>query len=297
MTARSRHSSETTTEHSVLRVDKSAGNWEAIPTSLLNDARLGLDTRGFAAWLLARPAGWQIRASALPHLLISRSRHVGRDRARRFLRELERAGYLTRIRRRAADGRWIWDNAFRPTSSVSTIDAFSAGGLSVDGSTVDGKGVDITHTLINSRVDNFILDKTTTTAPPAKPLVVVVDLAEVRYPDCLTGRQLGAARKLIARCPPEHAQAVLDELGAMLRDGVVRHPMGLLNKFVECARAGQFVPNRSLANLSARAACNENLKTTGVHCSASSSSEPRLASKIAIQVLSKLHSKFDMESK
>src|SRR5277367_3150013 len=263
MTARSRHSSGTTTEHSILRVDKSAGCWEAVPTSLINDARLGLDTRGFAAWLLARPAGRQIRASALPHLLISRSRHVGRDRARRFLRELERAGYLTRTRRRAADGRWIWDHAFRPTSAPSAIDAFSVGGLSVDGSTVDGKGVDITHTLINSRVDNFILDKTTTTAPPAKPLVVVVDLAEVRYPDCLTGRQLGAARKLIARCPPEHAQAVLDELGAMLRDGVVRHPMGLLNKFVECARAGQFVPNRSLANLSARAACNENLKTTG----------------------------------
>lgn len=296
MTARSRHSSETTTEHSVLRVDKSAGNWEAIPTSLINDARLGLDTRAFAAWLLARPAGWQIRASALPHLLKSRSRHVGRDRVRRFLRELERAGYLTRTRRRAADGRWIWDNAFRPTSATSTIDAFSVGGLSVDGSTVDGKGVDITHTLINSRVDNLILDKTTTTTPSPKP-VVVVDLAEVRYPDCLTGRQLGAARKLLARCPPEHAEAVLDELGAMLRDGLVRHPMGLLNKFIECARAGQFVPNRSLASLSARAACNGNLKTTGVHCSATSGSEPRLASKIALQALSKLHSKFDMESK
>src|SRR5271169_1292565 len=146
MTARSRHSSGTTTEHSILRVDKSAGCWEAVPTSLINDARLGLDTRGFAAWLLARPEGWQIRASSLPHLLKSRSRHVGRDRARRFLRELERAGYLTRTRYRTADGRWIWDNAFRPTSAVSTIDAFS-----VDGSAVDRKHVDLIHTLSSSR--------------------------------------------------------------------------------------------------------------------------------------------------
>jgi hypothetical protein len=79
-------------------------------------ACLGFDTRGFAAWLLTRPPGWQIRASALPHLLKSRSRHVGRDLARRFLRELERAGYLTRTRHRTADGRWISDNAFRPNS-------------------------------------------------------------------------------------------------------------------------------------------------------------------------------------
>jgi hypothetical protein len=114
----------------------------------------------------------------------------------------------------------------------------------------------------------------------------------------MTGRQLTSARKLIARCPPEHAQAVLDELGAMLRDGLVRHPMGLLNKFIESARAGQFIPNRSLADSSARPASNGNLKTAGVHCSpSSSSSEPRLASKIAMQALSKLHSKFDMEFK
>ncbi len=140
---------------------------------MINDARLGFDTRGFAAWLLTRPRGWQIRASALPRLLRSRSRHVGRDRARRFLRELERAGYLTRTRHRTADGRWVWDNAFRPNPALSTIDAFS----------VDGKHVD---------------------------LIPVVD-----------------------------RQAVLDEFAAMLRDSVVRHPMGLLNRLVERAKGGR----------------------------------------------------------
>jgi hypothetical protein len=241
VTARSSLSSGTTTEHSVLRVDKSAGCWEAIPTSLINDSRLGFDTRGFAAWLLTRPPGWRIRASALPHLLKSRSRHVGRERARRFLRELERAGYLTRIRRRTPDGRWILDHAFRPTSAVSTIDAFSGGGSAVDGLTVDGKHVDLIHTLSSSRSDYSILSKTTTTTPAPEPVVVVGDLIEIHYPDCLSGRGLESARELMTQCPPADRQAVLDEFAAMLRASVVRHPMGLLNRIVERAKDGQFV--------------------------------------------------------
>jgi hypothetical protein len=282
----------TTTEHSILRVDRSAGCWEAIPTSLINDARLGFDTRGFAAWLLARPPVWQIRASALPHLLKCGSGHVGRDKARRFLRELERATYLTRIRRQGTDGRWIWDYVFRPTSVVSTIDALSVGGSPVDGSTVDGKGVDITQTLNNSRSDNSILNKTTTTTPAAGPVVVVADLVEVHYPNCLAARRLASARKLIAHCPPEHRQAVLDELDAMLRDGVVRHPMGLLNELIESAKEGRFVPNRSLVESPTRAASNGSL--TRIAGSASSaSSQPPARSELAEQTLSKWRSKRD----
>ena len=110
--------SEVTPEQSILRVDLDAGGWEAITAALINDERLEFDTRGFAAWLLARPDGWQIKAAALPHLLKCSSGHVGRDKARRFLRELEQAGYLTRTRRRGADGRWIWDYFFRPTSAA-----------------------------------------------------------------------------------------------------------------------------------------------------------------------------------
>ena len=110
--------SEVTQEQSILRVDMDAGGWEAITTALINDERLEFDTRGFAAWLLARPDGWQIKAAALPHLLKCSSGHVGRDKARRFFRELEHAGYLTRTRRQGADGRWIWDYFFRPTSQA-----------------------------------------------------------------------------------------------------------------------------------------------------------------------------------
>ncbi|MGP8166607.1 MAG: hypothetical protein ACLQAR_13875 [Steroidobacteraceae bacterium] len=261
---------------------------------MINDARLGFDTRGFAAWLLARPPGWEIRASALPHLLKCGSRHVGRDKARRFLRELEQATYLTRTRRQGTDGRWIWDYAFRPTAVVSTIDALSVGGSPVDGSTVGGKGVDIIHTLNNSRSDNSKLNKTTTTTPAAEPVVVAADLVEVHYPDCLAERRLAAARKLIAHCPPEHRQAVLDELDAMLRDGVVRHPMGLLNELIESAKEGRFVPNRSLVESPTRAASNGSLTSVAGACSASS--QPPVRSEIAEQTLSKWRSKRDPEA-
>ncbi len=288
-----------TTEYSILRVDKSAGRWEAVPTSLINDARLGFDTRGFAAWLLARPEGWEIRASALPHLLKSGSGNVGRDKARRFLRELERAAYLTRTRRRAVDGRWTWDYAFRPISPISTIDALSVGGSAVGGSTVDGKGVDMTHTLNTSRLDQSILNKATTTTPPPNPdsVVVVGDLREVRYPDCLTGSRLASARKLIARCPREHRQAVLDELGAMVADGVVRHPLGLLNRLIERASAGQFVPNRSLLVPSPVVASDKDPGSAVVDAGAAKpTSQPRCASDIAMQALSHLRSKWDPET-
>jgi hypothetical protein len=285
-----------TASDAILRVDKSAGCWEAIPTSLINDARLGFDTRGFAAWLLARPPRWEIRASALPHLLKCGSRHVGRDKARRFLRELEGATYLTRTRRQGTDGRWIWDYAFRPTAVVSTIDALSVGGSPVDGSTVDGKGVDIIHTLNTSRSDNSILKKTTTTTPAAKPVVVVADLVEVHYPKCLAEQRLAAARTLIAQCPPEHRQAVLDELDAMIRDGVAQHHMGLLNKLIESAKEGRFVPNRSLVESPTRAASNASL--TSVAGSASTaSSQPLVRSERAEQTLSKWRTKRDPEVK
>ena len=82
-------------ESTILRVDKQAGRWEAVPVVLITDERLGFDTRGFAAWLVSKPDGWEIRAGALPYLLKDRTApwgHVGRDKSRRFMRELERAG-------------------------------------------------------------------------------------------------------------------------------------------------------------------------------------------------------------
>jgi hypothetical protein len=109
----------------------------------------------------------------------------------------------------------------------------------------------------------------------------------------LSGQRLESAKKLMTECPAVDRQAVLDEFAAMMRDGIVRHPMGLLNRLVERATAGEFVPNRSLAELPTRSASSGNLTRSAVDGSESASSQPRLASEIAEQTLSKWRPKRD----
>jgi hypothetical protein len=101
----------------------------------------------------------------------------------------------------------------------------------------------------------------------------------------------------MTQCPGADRQAVLDEFAAMVRDSVVRHPMGLLNRLVERAKAGEFVPNRSLAELPTRSASNGSPARSAVNGNESASSQPRLASEIAEQTLSKWRPKRDPEAK
>jgi len=238
---------ENTPEYAVLRVDKQLGRWEAIPVALINDSQLGLDTRAFAVWLLSKPDGWEIRARALPSLLKVRSGNVGRDRTRRFLRELEATGYLTRTLAHSRDGRWIWRYAFRAVPRGSTVDGFAVDGSAGDGSPVAGKGVDIIHTPRNSTLNEFRLKPTTTEGSPTLPEDGVVgDGFEIRYPDCLKGEALASAHTLVAACPTDHRQAVLDEIAAMAARSVVRNPIGLLHCLVENAKSGTFVRNLSV---------------------------------------------------
>jgi hypothetical protein len=296
------HASSTEVTHqSILRVDLSAGRWQAIPAALINDDRLGLDTRGFAAWLLARPAGWEIRATALPQLLSSGTWRVGREKAQRFLRELERATYLTRTRRRGLNGCWIWDFSFRPTPSREetpsiTIDGLAVGGSAVDGSAVNGQPVHYLHTLTSNRLDQY-KTKPTTTAPSAQEMQVVVgELMEIRFPKFLTGHHLAAARKRISECPREHRQAVLDEFGAMMARGVVRFPMGLLKCLVRRAAEGEFVPNRSRSAAVSKTHSAGSLRSPQTGSQPTRDSALRPVADIARKVLSDLHAKFDPEA-
>ena len=206
-----------------------------------------------ACWLLAKPDGWEIRLVALPYLLQQRAgpgERMGRDRVRRMLLELEKAGYLTRVRSRKRDGRWAWhvELSDAPVSlhRSPTIDGSAVDGSATDGSAVDGSGVDLLNTLNNSRIDN--LRTTTTTEPkPTENAVVVVPVMELQYPDILQGGYLTPATQLIQSCPSDQRQAVLDEIGAMQALGKVRSPLGLLRSLVGAAKRGEFTPNYSLA--------------------------------------------------
>ncbi|MDP9019091.1 MAG: hypothetical protein M3N19_12325 [Candidatus Eremiobacteraeota bacterium] len=224
----------------MLRVDKRNGRWEAIPVELINDSRLEWDTRGIANWLIARPAGWEIRITALPNLLRNQSMGVGRQRLRRVLRELENAGYLTRSRHRLANGRWRWQCAFRPVPRRATIDGLAVGGTPVDGSATGGQPVDIHNTVRNITLKQTRLNTTTEARRGIANSGVEL---EIELPECLVGRLRAAALALIAECPACARQPVLDEIAAMHAKGKVRSPIGLLRKLINCAKAGTFVAN------------------------------------------------------
>lgn len=238
---------------SIIRVDKSAGRWEAVPVALTNDARLSLETRGLAAWFMTRPSNWRIQAGALSGLLC-----VGRDKVKRMLRELEVAGYLVRSRSHDSEGRWVWESTFSP---IPTIDVFSVDGESVDGQpvdgravdgrtgdgpTVDGKGVDIKQTGRTTR------PRTTTEVVPEEGWSV--QDAALQFPEVLSGASREAADRCLEGCPAPLRQAVLDEVAGLGQRSRIRgSPVGLLRALVESARRGSFVPSAGLELARARA--------------------------------------------
>jgi hypothetical protein len=274
----------------IIRVDKSAGNWDAIPRTLIDDDRLSLEARAVAMWFLSRPPGWEIRATALPFLLKDATRcsgHVGRDFAQRMLRELKLCGYLKRTRTQTSSGQWCWQSVFDPAPAGPTMDGLTVNGSSVDGKPVDGKGVDIQQTN-ESRLNQY--KPTTTTAETetdvARRSQVVVP-RDIRYPECVGGERLAAARAIIETCPTEHRQAVLDELDAMHAARRVRSPMGLLHRLVERANEGKFFPNLSTRVMRPRPASKTEPAASANRKNASADGAVR-ASDIAQQALARL---------
>lgn len=291
---------EITPEHAVLRIKRQRGTWEAVPHTLINDPRPRMDTRGFAAWLMAKPPGWRIRPGNLQYLLKSQvgpGGHIGRDTVRRFLRELEWAGYLLRMRRRSSRGRWIWDIEFSDTPINSqatdfTMGGFTGSGSAVDGATVDGGGVDILHTQIQVRLNKIKLKPTT--AESERKSEPVVDMFEIRFPEFLRGQFQRSAQALIESCPSEHRQAVLDEMvGINAKDGI-KSPLGLLRTLVERAKIGQFNPSQTTNYRQRRWQESREGKRQLEHRQHQVPTQPVSVSEIGFQVLSGLRERYAM---
>lgn len=82
-----------------------------VPRGLLEDERLGLDTRAVAAWMSTMAVGFQISVFSLKKRL-----GVGQEKWLRIARELEAGGYLTRSKAPTGPGgRWVWRIVFNPT--------------------------------------------------------------------------------------------------------------------------------------------------------------------------------------
>jgi hypothetical protein len=226
----------------IIRVDRSRGRWESIPVALIEDRRLSRGAVGAAVWLLARRDGFQVRMAALPRLLSGEAELVGREKLRRWMRELEAGGYVRRTRDRHDDGRWSWAFVFM----AEPIDGFPVDGSAVDGqavvgSTADGQGVDRRQTPISTRPE---LHQTTTTTEP----VVVVgldDAALAGYRDSVV--------ELLSSCPSERHQSVVDEVLGLSAKRLIRtDPATVVRALVRAVSNGTFRPRAGVAVTAAR---------------------------------------------
>ena len=86
----------------------------------------------------------------------------------------------------------------------------------------------------------------TTTAVSAAPRPGVYDGQTL--PEVLQGRWFRSAVGVMAECPGEHREAVLQEVAGIVDRGRLRgSPIGLLHKLVEKAREGTFAPSLGIA--------------------------------------------------
>lgn len=83
-------------------------DYRSIPTYLLEDGRLSLDSRAVASWLAGKENGWEVRIGPLRHILGIN----GNTRWSRIARELIEVGYLNRSRYQNARGHWRWAYVF-----------------------------------------------------------------------------------------------------------------------------------------------------------------------------------------
>jgi hypothetical protein len=296
-----RVNSESTPEHDVLRIKKRTRGWEPVPRALITDVRLQFDTRGFAAWLLAKPPGWEIRAGALPYSLKKErgpGEHIGRDKVRRFFRELEAAGYVTRRRMRRADGQWRWQIEFTDTPPMTpthpgTVDGSAVDGSATGGAAVDGSRVDLLQTLNHPKLDQC---KPTTTAARQYDTAFGADQSgHPRYPDCLRSVPVDSLSKLLAASPRDLRQAVLDEVDAMHKAGKVRSPVGLLSMLARKAGLGQFAPNYSMRVDRSRPVAERRGEARRTQRPASLAVEPTAVSDLGRRVLSDLRKRLSPE--
>jgi hypothetical protein len=116
----------------------------------------------------------------------------------------------------------------------------------------------------------------------------------LRYPDCLRRVPVYSLWGLLAACPLDLRQSVLDEVDAMHKVGKVRSPVGLLSVLARRAGLGQFSPNYSIRVDSFRpvaATHGEDRRTEG---SASLSVEPTAVSELGRRVLSDLRKRLNL---
>lgn len=102
----------------IIRVQKTA-NYVSINNEPLRDSSLSWAARGVLAYLLSQPDNWVANTDHL----VSQGQG-GRYQILGILRELEKAGYLHREKKRSAAGKWEWTNTIFETARKSPQSGF-----------------------------------------------------------------------------------------------------------------------------------------------------------------------------
>lgn len=88
----------------IVRVEKNKDNpYTIVPKSMSEDASLSWGARGLLAYLFGKPDNWQVRMTDL-----ERNATDGRERLRSLMCELQEHGYLKRVKKRTAEGKWYY---------------------------------------------------------------------------------------------------------------------------------------------------------------------------------------------
>lgn len=84
----------------IVRSARPIDNFTIISNDIINDSRLTWKARGILIFVLSKPDGWRTNAAGLGQYGID-----GRDAILSGLNELERAGYIRRVKERHPDGK------------------------------------------------------------------------------------------------------------------------------------------------------------------------------------------------
>jgi hypothetical protein len=89
------------TEQTIFRVASRHKPYAQLGNAMLRDKRLSLEARGVLAFILSHPSDWHFSMDWL-----CREQGVGRDKARRIIKEHVAFGYCVRSQERTATGSW-----------------------------------------------------------------------------------------------------------------------------------------------------------------------------------------------
>ena len=216
--------------------DREQHAFVVIDRRTLEDERLSWAARGVIGYLLAKPDDWDIRVEDL-----RKHGDLGRDGIYAVLKELERYGYLKRIRCRDARGYFSdIDTTIFEVPVPDLPDTAEPDTVQPD----PGEPYPANPTLLSNKYTKEPVNQvTTTTTATEQNLDDVASGGDLVFPKALSSGEIEEARRKLEGLSNPLAQQLLDELSARLQSGAIHgSPLAYLRGLVKRAWGGEFTP-------------------------------------------------------